>query len=380
MEARPTTKHERVCLVEIITPKEQIRKFFFEKHLDFLSSVPQQRLQEIILSSCVKGNSGKMSDYAEAGSVHRTSYGHFLSKGKWDDEKLEETQKRESFQTLLELSHRDGTPLFVSIDDTVLPKTPPSSKAKRPTQGTGWHYSHLEGKVVYGYQVHAAIVGTGDSSLFYSLKRCCPENGTKIDMTLDIIQSLPDDAGAYVLMDSWYTNPSVLDACREKGCHLIGTMKSNRILYPGGKRIPAADLAASLDPGCFHPVTVKGRTYMVYRYEGSLNKIDHAVVLLSYPAAAMGRKCALRVFLCSDSTLSDEAILEYYSHRWTIEVLFRVHKRYMGLKSFMVRAAKALDRLLLVLALAHFFFSCGLGHIVPFHIGLHLCRAAFVNS
>jgi hypothetical protein len=52
----------------------------------------------------------------------------------------------------------------------------------------------------------------------------------------------------------------------------------------------------------------------------------------------------------------------------------------MGLKSFMVRAAKALDRLLLVLALAHFFFSCGLGHIVPFHIGLHLCRTAFVNS
>ena len=82
MGVRTATKHERVCLVEIITLKEQIRKFFFEKHLDFLSSVPQQRLQEIILSSCVKGNSGKMSDYAEVGPVHRTSYGHFLSKGK----------------------------------------------------------------------------------------------------------------------------------------------------------------------------------------------------------------------------------------------------------------------------------------------------------
>jgi hypothetical protein len=52
----------------------------------------------------------------------------------------------------------------------------------------------------------------------------------------------------------------------------------------------------------------------------------------------------------------------------------------MGLKSFMVRAAKALDRLLLVLALTHFFFSCGLGHIVPFLTGLHRCRSAFVNS
>ena len=178
-----------------------------------------------------------------------------------------------------------------------------SANSHKTREGTGWHYSHLEGKVVCGYQVHAAIVGTGDSSLFYSLKRCCPEeNGTKINMTLDIIRSLPDDVGACVLMDSWYTNPGVLDACREKGCHLIGAMKTNRILYPDGKRTSASALAASLDPGCFHPVTVKGRTYMVYRYEGVLNKIDHAVVLLSYPLAAFGKKSALRVFLCPDSS------------------------------------------------------------------------------
>ena len=62
--------------MEIIAPKEQIRKFFFEKHFDFLTSVPQQRLQEMILSSCVKGHSEKMSDYGECGPVHRTTYGH----------------------------------------------------------------------------------------------------------------------------------------------------------------------------------------------------------------------------------------------------------------------------------------------------------------
>ena len=366
--------------MEIIAPKEQIRKFFFEKHFDFLSSVPQRRLQEIILSSCVKGNSGKMADYAETGAVHRTTYGHFLAKGKWDDAKLEETQKRGSFQTISDLSRENKTPLFVSIDDTVLPKTVPSSKAKRPTEGAGWHYSHLEGKVVYGFQVHAAIVGTGDASLCHCLKRCCPENGTKINMTLQIIQALPDHAGAYLLMDSWYTNPSILDACREKDCHLIGAMKTNRILYPDGKRTTAANLASSLAPGCFHPVTVKGHTCMVYRYEGPLNKVDHAVVLLSYPAAAVGKKNALRVFLCSDTSLSDETILDYYAHRWTIEVFFRSHKRYLGLKSFMVRAAKAFDRLLLILSVAHFFFSCGLGSVLPFHTGLRRCRALFVKS
>ena len=148
--------------MEIITPKEQLRKFFFEKHLDFLTSVPQRRLQEMILSSCEKGSSGKMTDYAETGPVHRTTCSHFLPKGKWDDERLEETQKRESFQTAAELAQANRTPVFVSIDDTVLPKTKPSSKAKRPTQGAGWHYSHLAGKVICGRQVHAAMAGTGE--------------------------------------------------------------------------------------------------------------------------------------------------------------------------------------------------------------------------
>ena len=45
---------------------------------------------------------------------------------------------------------------------------------------------------------------------------------------------------------------------------MIGTMKTNRILFPEGMRTSTADLAAALDSGCFHPVTVKGRICMVY--------------------------------------------------------------------------------------------------------------------
>ena len=61
----------------ILTLKEQIGKFFHEKRLDLLTSVPQRRIQEIILSSCARGNSGKLTDYAEVFPVHRTTYGHF---------------------------------------------------------------------------------------------------------------------------------------------------------------------------------------------------------------------------------------------------------------------------------------------------------------
>ncbi len=131
----------------ILALKEEIGKFFFEKHLDYLTSVPQQRIQEIMLASCTRGNSGKLTDFAEVFPVHRTTYGHFLSKGKWDEEKVAKTQESECFQTISKVAGTRKTPVFVSIDDTVISKTKPSSKAKRPTAGTGWHYSHLEGRV-----------------------------------------------------------------------------------------------------------------------------------------------------------------------------------------------------------------------------------------
>ena len=111
-------------------------------------------------------------------------------------------------------------------------------------------------------------------------------------------------------------------------------------------------------------------------YKGSLNKIPHAVVLLFYPENSFGQSGALRVFLCSNSSLENETILLYYSNRWRIEVMFRSHKRYMGFKSFMVRTVKVFDYLLIILCLAHF-FTCGLGSILPLHTGIRFARAIF---
>jgi len=62
------------------------------------------------------------------------------------------------------------------------------------------------------------------------------------------------------------------------------------------------------------------------------------------------------VFICSDFSLSDGEILSHYTHRWKIEVMFKQQKMYLGLKSFMVRSAKAIDRLFVILPLTNFFF------------------------
>ena len=349
---------EECLMIDIIAGRQAASKFFYQYGFgEKLSSVPQKRLAEIICGLAMKGNQSRTTDFAELNQGFRTTYGYFLSKSKWDEQAVSQNQQEKSFQKAAELALEKQLPLYLSIDDTVIEKKKPSSQATHPMEGTGWHYSYLEGKQVFGYQVFGAHISTGDFSLCYCLHRCCSESGSKIDMAVQLLDTLPKtDARVILQMDSWYTCKALWDKALEKKITLIGAMKTNRILYPNAHRCSAQDHAAMLPNGQYHLVTVGGHEYWIHRYEGALNGIDKAVVLLSYPQNAFGNKKALRVFICSDLGLSDGEILSHYTHRWKIEVMFKQQKMYLGLKSFMVRSTKAIDRLFVILVLAHFFF------------------------
>ena len=370
------TPKEECLMVDIIAARQEIGKFFYENGFgELLSSVPQNRLVEIISSLAMTGNQSKTTDFSEIGQGYRTTYGHFLSKGKWDEEAVSQKQREGAFRKASEIALAEQAPLYLSIDDTVIEKKKPSSRAKRPMEGTKWHYSHLAGKKVFGYQVFGANISAGDFSLCYCLQRCCPEKGSKIDMAVELLDTLPETNVRVILqMDSWYTCKTLWDKALEKGITLIGAMKTNRILFPDGHRRSAQDYAAMLPNDQYHLVTVGGHEYWIHRYEGSLNGIDNAVVLLSYPRNKFGNKNALRLFVCSDLSLSDGEILAHYSHRWKIEVMFKQHKMYMGLKSFMIRSAKAIDRLFVILPLAHFFFASLFAPFLPFSAAIRRFR------
>ena len=376
MSRHHKTTKEGSLIVNMIAGKAEIGKFFFRYGFQkLLSSVPQRRLGDMLIGLALKGNQSRTTDFAELGQCCRTTYGYFLSTGKWDEAKVSEKQRQEEFQTVSQLAAECGTPIYLSIDDTVVEKKKPSSKAKHPMEGTGWHYSHLERKQVFGYQIFGAHINTGNTALCYELRRCCPKNGSKIDTSVQLLDNLPEtNVPIIALMDSWYTCQRLWDKVMEKGLTMIGALKSNRILYPNGKRCPASKYAASLPNGQYHLVKVGGHEYWVHRYEGTLNGIGHAAVLLSYPKNSFKNELALRLFLCSDTDFSDEKILSHYPRRWKIEVMFKQHKMYLGLKSFMVRSAKAIDRLLVLLTLAHFFFLSLSAFRVPLSTGIHLFR------
>ena len=288
---------------------------------------------------------------------HRTSISHFLSDGKWDSEKLRNVLRERICGHIYHKAETEELPIFISVDDTVNPKKKPSGKAGHPMEDGSFVYSHLLGKVVWGHQALAAILSAGDMSLCHTLELRREEKGGKIQQTIDVAGSLPiAERPAYALMDSWYTCPKVIDAFAAKGFHTIGALKVNRIIYPIGIGISIADFAENcIQKSDASLVTVGLKKYWVYRYEGKLNEIDNAVVLITYPEETFGNPKALRAFICTDTELDSQTILEYYSKRWNIEVFFKQVKNILGFGGYQIRSSKGIERFWLILSLTVFY-------------------------
>ena len=265
----------------------------------------------ILISIFLSGYHGKTTDFAKNSSCHRTTIAHFLNSGKWDELLLSDTLKRSVIEIIYSEAARTGKPVFCIVDDTIASKTKPSSRALHPIEDAYFHQSHLKGKQDYGHQAVSVMLSCNGIVLNY----------------------------AFVLYNKAI---SKIDIVSELAAELSVTHKN------------------------FDLVTVKGRNYYVYRYEGNLNGIENAIVLFSYPEKAFGKPKALRAFLCMDVSLSTNEILDNYVCRWPIEVFFRQCKDKLALDSYQIRSAQGIRRYWLIMSFAHYMCVVGTGKVCPF--------------
>ena len=268
----------------------------------------------ILISIFLSGYHGKTTDFAKNSSCHRTTIAHFLNSGKWDESLLSDTLKRPVIEIIYSEAALTGKPVFCIVDDTIASKTKPSSRALHPIEDAYFHQSHLKGKQDYGHQAVSVMLSCNGIVLNY----------------------------AFVLYNKAI---SKIDIVSELAAELSVTHKN------------------------FDLVTVKGRNYYVYRYEGNLNGIENAIVLFSYPEKAFGKPKALRTFLCMDVSLSTNEILDNYVCRWPIEVFFRQCKDKLALDSYQIRSAQGIRRYWLIMSFAHYMCVVGTGKVCPFETG-----------
>ena len=116
-------------------------------------------------------------------------------------------------------------------------------------------------------------------------------------------------------------------------------------------------------------MTVGNRSYYVYRYEGSLNGIENAVVLISYPKDAFHVPKALQVFISTDVSLSTREILDGYVERRPVEVFFRQSKNKLTFDKYQVRSSEGIRRYWMLMSLAHLIACTGCGEAMSFEEG-----------
>mgnify|MGYP003571357574 CR=1 FL=1 len=312
-------------------------------------------LISIIITVFCTGYKGKTVDFERHSDRHRTSISRFLKSEKWNDDVLESTIKQIVLNTIYEESRNSGKPILFIVDDTISSKTKPSSKAMHPIESAGFHFSHLKMKRDYGHQAIGIMLSCNGITLNYRIIMY-DKSKSKIELVKEIAEELPVAPNiSYLLCDSWYVCGKLMEAFISKGFYTVGALKTNRIIYPFGVKMNIREFAKKIskDDSLFCIVTVKGRKYHIFRYEGNINGVENVVVLISYPVGALGKEKGLRAFISTNAALSTEEILELYVKRWDIEVFFRDSKSKLALDKYQIRSSKAIRRFWLIASLAH---------------------------
>lgn len=322
----------------------------------FLSDVYLNHLMTIIVSVFLRGYRGKTVDFAEVSNQHRTTTAYFLNHGKWNDSALQDTLKNAVIQVIYQEAQRSGQPVFCIVDDTIASHTRPSSQAGHPIEAAYFHQSHLKGCQDYGHQIVSVMLSCNGLILNYA-NILYDKSRSKIQSVQEIADELPvAPVISYFLCDSWYTSVKVMDSFIRKGFYTIGALKTNRVIYPCGIRQKVSEFALHLrkTDRAVSLVTVGGREFYVYRYEGELNDIPNAVVMISYPREAFGDPKALRVFISTNVGISTQEILDTYTERWAIELFFRQSKNRLALDKYQIRSRQGIERYWLIMSLVHY--------------------------
>ena len=193
-----------------------------------------KHIMAILISVFSLGYHGKTIDFEKYSPCHRTTVAHFLNKGKWDDDTLENILKNTVVQFIYKEAQLSGKPVFCIVDDTISSKTKPSSRALHPIEDAYFHQSHLKGKQDYGHQAVAVMLSCNNIVLNYVIVMY-DKTKSKVKIVQEIADELPvPPVISYFLCDSWYTCSSIMDTFIKKGFYTIGALKTNRILYPHG--------------------------------------------------------------------------------------------------------------------------------------------------
>jgi hypothetical protein len=139
-----------------------------------------------------------------------------------------------------------------------------------------------------------------------------------------------------VLGDAWFGNKGNIEAVIKETQTAIFRMKNGSLKYRINGRDYTAEAIYCINR--FHSETIKGQPWKTFSKQVELNleedsnkKPKWINVQLVFVTPRTEQKKEFALFLCTDTSLSIEKVLELYSLRWSIEVYFKEVKQHLGL-------------------------------------------------
>ena len=349
-------------LTTILNQNETIINYISELNLPYSSAI-KNHMVNIVSGIIVTEGSKTIS------SVHnkitcnrdRSTGSRFLSSYSWNHEYV--TQERK-FHAISEISNtcEDSDVGFLIIDDTLTKKNTSTKKI----EGLDFHNSHADGNkpkwshclVTSHYKINDYSIPL-DFRQYHrkeSSKKLSKKFLDKNELAMELINEFtPVTKNNYLLVDSWYTSAKILLHGLINGCHTIGRIKSNRVIYPAGIKTNVKKFSSYIRTNETSLVTASNNKYYVYRYEGKLNDIENVVVLISWTKNDLSDNPAF--IISTDVSLDNKTIISYYEKRWDIEVSYRYHKTALGFDEFQIQSLKSIHRYCSMIFLTYTFLE-----------------------
>jgi hypothetical protein len=246
----------------------------------------------------------------------------------------------------------------------------------KKVEGSSDHWDHTEGRVVKGHQVmELGMAGkkgylpilrqlfmgeknavNKEESKDFRDKRSAAARDMKRARDEDkqtMFRGMLKTAGKlgflarYVLADAWFGCKENIEAAIELGYVGIFQMKRGNLKYlvttqdqdeDGGRYCTAKELYARNKRRMKE--ARKGARYKTCRIKAWVNletnskkpeRLEEVILILSAPVRETGGDESWVIFLCTDTEMRAERVLEIYTLRWSIEVYFKEVKQYFGL-------------------------------------------------
>jgi hypothetical protein len=348
--------------MKIVNENKKIYKFLNKLKLKLYLTPTQMRYLALCMYFYFENYfDGKMTNISNIYfcETNRSSINRFITSSPWDEKKILQILKTNVISSIQDIANKTKKPIELIIDDTISKKSKPSSKALNTIKGGQFHFSHTDGKTVYGHQIVVCILKCGKKEFPFDMILYNKNTESKIEIALEIIKEVSNLIKVDILLkDSWYASKEIIKFTREKDILFIGSLKKNRVIYPyknDKKSIQIQEFVVGVRKKYFSLVTVNGKKYYAYRYTGKINGLRDVCIIITFPYGKFGIGGTIRAFITTDTTLLTTDILHSYLERWSIEVFIRNCKGKLGLDNYQMRSLKAIKRYYIISMLAYYY-------------------------